>query len=215
MTECILAADEELASDVIPDPPSPDNSEAEEEPSDPSSGPAVWIVAQSNVAVKNVAEKLVKVGIRQFKLIVSREFHFEWQVLAAKVNQMINLRSYRHEHVYTKVKENMVVTSSLPKNAAEVRTFLGDSRVVLCTLSMVTHPILKNLEFYKYMPVNNVVVDEGAGFFLGYFVNVFLNSFPPQRHRFNSEIFFHSCIYMGLTSRDFVSLEITTSVSHI
>jgi hypothetical protein len=80
MTECLLAADEEAASDPIQKPPSPDNSEAEEEPSDPSLGPAVWIVAQSNIAVKNVAEKLVKVGIHQFKLIVSREFHFEWQV---------------------------------------------------------------------------------------------------------------------------------------
>jgi hypothetical protein len=60
----------------------------------------------------------------------------------------------------------MVVTSSLPKNVAEVRTFLGDARVVLCTLSMMTHPILKKLEFYKYMPVNNVVVDEGTYFVL-------------------------------------------------
>jgi hypothetical protein len=80
MTECLLATGEEVASDPIPTPPSPDNSETEEEPSDPSLGPVVWIVAQSNIAVKNVAEKLVKVGIHQFKLLVSREFHFEWQV---------------------------------------------------------------------------------------------------------------------------------------
>jgi hypothetical protein len=37
----------------------------------------VWIVAQSNVAVKNIAEKLVKVGV-DFRLLVSKEFHFEW-----------------------------------------------------------------------------------------------------------------------------------------
>jgi hypothetical protein len=64
--------------------------------------------------------------------------------------------------VYTKVKENMVVTSMLPKEAAAVRTFLGDTRVVLCTLSMITSPTLIKLDFYTHMPVNNVVVDEGA-----------------------------------------------------
>lgn len=39
---------------------------------------AIYIVAQSNVAIKNVAEKLAKVGFLNFKLIVSEEFYFEW-----------------------------------------------------------------------------------------------------------------------------------------
>lgn len=38
----------------------------------------VWIIAQSNVAIKNVAEKLVKIGLTDFKLIVSHEFYFQW-----------------------------------------------------------------------------------------------------------------------------------------
>jgi regulator of nonsense transcripts 1 len=80
MTECILVGGEEEPSDDIPRPPSPDDSEAEQELNGGPSGPVVWIVAQSNVAVKNVAEKLQKVGIHQFKLIVSQEFYFEWQV---------------------------------------------------------------------------------------------------------------------------------------
>lgn len=45
-------------------------------------GPTIWIVAQSNVAVKNVAEKLEAVGIEEYKLIVSKEFHFEWYGLS-------------------------------------------------------------------------------------------------------------------------------------
>jgi DNA replication protein DnaC len=36
-----------------------------------------WIVAQSNVGVKNIAEKLSKKTV-SFKLIVSQEFLFEW-----------------------------------------------------------------------------------------------------------------------------------------
>jgi regulator of nonsense transcripts 1 len=36
-----------------------------------------WIVAQSNVAVKNIAESLLKSEV-DFKLIVSKEFYVEW-----------------------------------------------------------------------------------------------------------------------------------------
>jgi len=36
-----------------------------------------WIIAQSNVGVKNIAEKLFKEQVN-FKLIVSQEFLFEW-----------------------------------------------------------------------------------------------------------------------------------------
>ena len=38
----------------------------------------VWVIAQSNVAVKNVAEKLVESGFSDFKLLVSSDFHFDW-----------------------------------------------------------------------------------------------------------------------------------------
>jgi regulator of nonsense transcripts 1 len=36
-----------------------------------------WIVAQSNVGVKNIAEKLFKKEV-SFKLVVSHEFLLEW-----------------------------------------------------------------------------------------------------------------------------------------
>ncbi len=41
---------------------------------------AVWLVAQSNVAVKNITEKLLKVKIAegQWKIIVANEFHDYW-----------------------------------------------------------------------------------------------------------------------------------------
>lgn len=38
----------------------------------------IWLMAQSNVAVKNIAEKLAKLGFFKFKLLVSKGFHFEW-----------------------------------------------------------------------------------------------------------------------------------------
>jgi hypothetical protein len=40
-------------------------------------GNTVWIAAQSNVAVKNIAERLIRDGV-EFRILVSKEFHFEW-----------------------------------------------------------------------------------------------------------------------------------------
>jgi hypothetical protein len=41
----------------------------------------LWLVAQSNVAVKNIAEKLVKEGCENWKLLVAPEFE-HWSVLS-------------------------------------------------------------------------------------------------------------------------------------
>lgn len=38
----------------------------------------IWLVAQSNVAVKNIAEKLFADGFTDWKLLVSKDFHFDW-----------------------------------------------------------------------------------------------------------------------------------------
>ena len=38
----------------------------------------IWLVAQTNVAVKNIAEKLTKVGFLDWKLLVSADFHLGW-----------------------------------------------------------------------------------------------------------------------------------------
>lgn len=40
----------------------------------------VWIVAKSNVAVRNIARSLLSNNVTNFKLLVSKEFYFEWSV---------------------------------------------------------------------------------------------------------------------------------------
>lgn len=40
----------------------------------------IWVVAQSNIAVKNIAEKLYSCNFRDFRLLVSAEFHADWWV---------------------------------------------------------------------------------------------------------------------------------------
>ncbi|KAG2347789.1 hypothetical protein BDR05DRAFT_957376 [Suillus weaverae] len=42
----------------------------------------IWLVAQSNVAVKNIAEKLADFGLTNWKLLVSKEFFDYWSVLS-------------------------------------------------------------------------------------------------------------------------------------
>jgi len=43
-----------------------------------ASPPCVWLVARSNVAVKNMAEKLLSIGFLDFKILVSTTFHLDW-----------------------------------------------------------------------------------------------------------------------------------------
>ena len=38
----------------------------------------IWLVAQSNVAVKNIALKLLSVGFQDWKILVAKEFHNGW-----------------------------------------------------------------------------------------------------------------------------------------
>ncbi|KAL1674226.1 hypothetical protein EV122DRAFT_221090, partial [Schizophyllum commune] len=58
----------------------------------------IWLVAQSNVAVKNIAEKLEKVGFHSYRLLVSMDFYHDW-----------------HEHIYDSVKENLITSDRFTK----------------------------------------------------------------------------------------------------
>ncbi|KAG2074295.1 hypothetical protein BDR04DRAFT_202000 [Suillus decipiens] len=42
----------------------------------------IWLIAQSNVAVKNIAEKLADFGLTNWKLLVSKEFFEYWSVFS-------------------------------------------------------------------------------------------------------------------------------------
>jgi hypothetical protein len=55
-------------------------------------GEPAWIVAQSNVGIKNVAEKLKKVGFNDFTLLVSQDYFAYWYAL---------LRLYRIRRILT------------------------------------------------------------------------------------------------------------------
>ncbi|EPS96650.1 hypothetical protein FOMPIDRAFT_1086175, partial [Fomitopsis schrenkii] len=82
----------------------------------------IWLISQSNVAVKHLAEKLADVDFLDFKILVSEDFYFEW-----------------HEHHYKRIEQNVIRSEWFARDATSL--LLG-SRVVLCTVSMLATPRL-------------------------------------------------------------------------
>ncbi|KAH9903023.1 P-loop containing nucleoside triphosphate hydrolase protein [Cubamyces lactineus] len=119
----------------------------------------IWLVAQSNVAVKNIAEKLANVGFFNWRLLVSNDFHLGW-----------------HEHLYKDINKN-IITSREFKGKIKG---LQDIPVMLCTLSMLAHPLI--YKFTKPNPVKIMVVDEASQITLGNYVAPF-NMFSNTIHK--------------------------------
>ncbi|KAG0706770.1 hypothetical protein DFH29DRAFT_117731 [Suillus ampliporus] len=117
----------------------------------------VWLVAQSNVAVKNIAEKLDKVGFRDFKLLVSKDFHYDW-----------------HEHLYERLQNCFIRSDLFGGSVVEIERLLLGTRVILCTLSMLSHPRIDL--FVRLVPVQTMIFDEASQIEVG--------DYLPLLHRF-------------------------------
>ncbi|KAF7374795.1 Regulator of nonsense transcripts 1 [Mycena sanguinolenta] len=111
----------------------------------------LWLVAQSNVAVKNIAEKLASVDFLDFKLIVSKEFHFDW-----------------HEHLYHKINPNLIRSDQLNDDIVATERLLLGSQVILCTLSMLSNPLMSVVT--RLVPIQTVIVDEASQIQIGNFL---------------------------------------------
>ncbi|KIK41898.1 hypothetical protein CY34DRAFT_178839 [Suillus luteus UH-Slu-Lm8-n1] len=127
----------------------------------------VWLVAQSNVAVKNIAEKLDKVGFRDFKLLVSKDFHYDW-----------------HEHLYERLEHCFIRSDYFGGGPVAVSRLLINehtdkhTRVILCTLSMLSNPRIE--EFTRQVPVQTVIFDEASQIEVG--------DYLPLLHRFQHSL---------------------------
>ncbi|KAG8707681.1 hypothetical protein FRC11_007254 [Ceratobasidium sp. 423] len=104
------------------------------------SGEYVWIVAQSNVGIGNVAEKLMDIDFYDFILIVSEEY-FMWS-----------------EKQYMKLKPYVIRTTQLK---GLVKRFQG-KRLVLCTLAALSNPLVEDLVMYQHVPLRNLIIDEAS-----------------------------------------------------
>ncbi|KAI0037095.1 P-loop containing nucleoside triphosphate hydrolase protein [Vararia minispora EC-137] len=120
----------------------------------------VWLVAHSNVAVKNIAEKLSNVEFFAFRLLVSKEFE-DW-----------------HEDLYERVQANIIRSDTFPETALEAERKLGDANVVLCTLSMLSNHRMR--VFSRIRRMETVIVDEASQIEIGDYV--------PLLHDFGSAL---------------------------
>ncbi|KAJ3740673.1 P-loop containing nucleoside triphosphate hydrolase protein [Lentinula detonsa] len=105
---------------------------------------SVWIIGHSNVSVKNIAEKLLKREV-DFKLIVSKEFYVEW-----------------HEHIYEKIVGRLIRTDELPNNTLGMSRLIGNSKVVLSTLGLLSNPAIESNGLFDIVPFERLVVDEAS-----------------------------------------------------
>ncbi|KAF9485152.1 P-loop containing nucleoside triphosphate hydrolase protein [Pholiota conissans] len=108
----------------------------------------IWLVAQSNVAVKNIAEKLASVEFWDFRILVSKDFHFDW-----------------HEHLYEKIEHNVIRSDSFPPSVIATERMLLGSRVLLCTLSMLSNDKLATIA--RVVPLQTIIFDEASQIEIG------------------------------------------------
>ncbi|GLB40322.1 putative AAA domain containing protein [Lyophyllum shimeji] len=114
----------------------------------------IWLVAQSNVAVKNIAEKLLSAGFTAWKLLVSKDFIFEW-----------------HEHIYTKVQDNIIRSDQFFKIKPHA---IKDCKVMLCTLSMLSNMFIT--KFTSQNPMKILIVDEASQIEIGDYISILSTS---------------------------------------
>jgi len=112
----------------------------------------IWLTAQSNVAVKNIAEKLFDSGFTNWKILVSKDFHLGW-----------------HEHLYSKISPYVIRSDDFSNRA--LNKMLNGVKVVLCTLSMLSNPRIVTIS--QANPVSALVIDEASQIELGDYMAVF------------------------------------------
>ncbi|KAF9033215.1 P-loop containing nucleoside triphosphate hydrolase protein [Panaeolus papilionaceus] len=114
-----------------------------------------WIVAQSNVAVKNIAASLYKHKV-DFKLIVSKDFHFEW-----------------HEHLYEELSERIIRSDEFAHDPRHTARAFHGVHIVLCTLSMLSNPVLRQRGVLDIVPLERLVIDEASQINAFEYLNIF------------------------------------------
>jgi len=75
---------------------------------------------------------------------------------------LIAIFFFRHEHLYLKKSLAQNVIRSDAFSAKTTKEVLGNAKVILCTLSMLSSQRMLSAKFTSYIPVNTLVVDEAS-----------------------------------------------------
>lgn len=68
----------------------------------------------------------------------------------------------RHDHLYTKIMNQIICSDDFKPDARKTREALGNSRVILCTLSMLASDRMAKSGFPELVPVETLIVDEAS-----------------------------------------------------
>ena len=68
----------------------------------------------------------------------------------------------RHDHLYTKIKKQVICSDSFEEDKRVTKEALGDARVILCTLSMMSNNRISKSGFPDLVPVETLIVDEAS-----------------------------------------------------
>ena len=78
----------------------------------------------------------------------------------------------RNEHLYGRIKENVIVSDKFFKSAP-TRGALKGIQVILCTLSMISNPKLQLAGVTEVVPIVNVIIDEASQIEVGQYIPLF------------------------------------------
>ncbi len=84
------------------------------------------------------------------------------QRLCSLLLVLADLHLDRHEHIYTGIKRKLLRVDMLPNNQKGLRQIIGDSSIILSTLSMLSNPTLDQNGMFNLVPPRSLVVDEAS-----------------------------------------------------
>jgi hypothetical protein len=69
----------------------------------------------------------------------------------------------RHEHIYKNLTGKLLIRSDrLPPDQEGMRRLLSNSSIILCTLSMLSNPVLTQNGTFAVVPPKRLVIDEAS-----------------------------------------------------
>lgn len=75
---------------------------------------------------------------------------------------------YRHEHLYEKIEENVIRSDDFPHSVVAAERQLRGSRVILCTLSMLSNDRIS--PFTRTVPPTLLIFDEASQIEVGDYI---------------------------------------------
>lgn len=70
--------------------------------------------------------------------------------------------NFRHEHLYEDISQRVIRSDELPKEVSDMEKMIGSSRIILCTLSMLSNPALHSNGTFRVVPVERLIIDEAS-----------------------------------------------------